>query len=201
MVGTRTLVLPYRTLSSVELTRRKTAWNLYRSIPSPVATMHTVIFEPLYSDVALPKRATEGAAGYDVYAYLKDRRVETILGSKHRYVDATASCLALEPGMRAAIPLGFRATLPTGLEAQLRLRSSSAFQKGLMMPNAPATIDPDYPQEWMVLVTNTLAETVKIQHLERIAQIVFSRFELVDWKAGTVVVSSDRIGGIGSTGR
>jgi dUTPase len=69
------------------------------------------------------------------------------------------------------------------------------------MPNAPATIDADYPDEWMVLVTNTLPEPVRIDHLERIAQIVFNRVETATWSPGRVAVSSDRTGGLGSTGR
>lgn len=91
--------------------------------------------------------------------------------------------------------------MPHGLEAQLRLRSSIAFRRGLVMPNAPATIDADYPGEWLVVVTNTLAVPVEIEHQERIAQIVFARVEAPEFRPGTVGVSTDRSGGVGSTGR
>lgn len=159
-----------------------------------------IVFHPLYADVVVPERATSGAAGYDVKAHLKGRRVQAMVGAQEVSLYASDSHLVLEPGMRAAIPLGFRAALPTGLEAQLRLRSSVAFRKGIVMPNAPATVDPDYPGEWLVLVANSLQEAIRIHHLERIAQIIFSRFETVDWVPGEVTISSDRTGGLGSTG-
>jgi dUTP pyrophosphatase len=162
---------------------------------------HPATFEALYPDVTIPVRATEGAAGYDVRAHLTGRTVQTFHGSAAGSIEVTGDRIVLDPGVRAAIPLGFRATLPRGLEAQLRLRSSIAFRRGLIMPNAPATVDSDYPGEWLILVTNTLAEPVEVEHLERIAQIVFNRVEVVDWRPGEVGVSTDRIGGLGSTGR
>ena len=109
--------------------------------------------------------------------------------------------LIIPPHTRAAVPLAFKASLPIGIEAQLRLRSSLAFRRGLIMPNAPATIDSDYPGEWLVLVSNTTPLPVTIEHGERIAQIVFNRYERVEFTAGTVGVSSERTGGVGSTGR
>ena len=160
-----------------------------------------VTFEPLYPDVVTPERATSGAAGYDVRAHLKQRTVELMVGAKSEHITIKSESLILHAGARAAIPLGFRATLPAGLEAQLRLRSSIAFRKGLIIPNAPATVDPDYPGEWVIVITNTQSESVEITHQERIGQIVFSRFETVDWKAGHVVASSDRGGRFGSTGQ
>lgn len=158
------------------------------------------VFEPLHPDVTLPARATEGSAGYDVRAHLRGRTVKLFLGTSAAEVEVEGDHLVLAPGARAAIPLGFRASFPHGLEAQLRLRSSIAFRRGLVMPNAPATIDADYPDEWMVLVTNTLAEPVRIDHLERVAQIVFNRVETAEWRTGQVGISSDRRGGLGSTG-
>jgi dUTP pyrophosphatase len=162
---------------------------------------HPAVFQPLYADVSTPTRATEGAAGYDVRAHVKGRSVEVFIGSEARLVEVAGDHLVLDPGARAAVPLGFRASIPRGIEAQLRLRSSIAFRRGLIMPNAPATVDSDYPGEWMVLVSNTLDAPVEIPHLERIAQIVFNRVETVEWSEGTVGISSDRTGGLGSTGR
>jgi dUTP pyrophosphatase len=126
--------------------------------------------------------------------------VEIVAGTKAEQITISGDRLLLQPGVRAAIPLGFRAMLPAVLEAQLRLRSSVAFRKGLMMPNAPATVDPDYPGEWVIVVMNMLSDPVEIRHLERLAQIVFARFETVGWKTGFVNVSSDRGARFGSTG-
>jgi dUTP pyrophosphatase len=75
-----------------------------------------------------------------------------------------------------------------------------AFKKGLVLPNAPGTIDADYPDEWLVMLRNDTATAVTIEHGERIAQVVLNRFAVLPWSAGTVGVSSDRTGGVGSTG-
>jgi dUTP pyrophosphatase len=163
-------------------------------------TPQTGLFEPLFEGVQVPSRATKGAAGYDVRAFLRDRNIQIVVGTKVDEVHVVDDVLVLPPGCRATIPLGFRAKLPAGIEGQLRLRSSVGFIKGLIIPNAPATIDPDYPGEWLVIVSNTLSVDVSIKHNERIAQIVFARFESVSWQFGTVGQSSDRIGGLGSTG-
>lgn len=167
----------------------------------PVSENSVVIFEPLYADVVVPERATSGAAGYDVRAHLKDRTVEIMVGTKMEHIVVSGDCLVLQPNVRAAIPLGFRAMLPTIIEAQLRLRSSIAFRKGLIMPNAPATVDPDYPGEWVIVVANMLSVPVEIKHLERLAQIVFARFERVNWRTGPVIASSNRGARFGSTGQ
>jgi dUTP pyrophosphatase len=161
-----------------------------------------IVFEPLHPDVDPPARATRGAAGYDVRAFLRGRTVRISGVGGEREVDAgTEGRLALEPGVIALVPLGFRARLPDGYEAQLRVRSSIAFRKGLVLPNAPGTIDADYPDEWLVMMKNESSSVVAIEHGERIAQVVFNRFEVLDWRAGSVGVSTDRKGGVGSTGR
>lgn len=101
----------------------------------------------------------------------------------------------------ALIPLGFRARVPEGYEAQVRPRSGASFKKGLQIPNAPGTVDADYPDEWLVPVRNATAATMRIEHGERIAQAVFQRYEVVRWQAGVVRATTDRTGGFGSTGR
>lgn len=166
------------------------------------AEIPTIVFEPLHPDVTPPTRATRGAAGYDVRAYLRDRRVRVADGGSEREVDAgSEGRLALEPGAIALVPLGFRARVPDGYEAQIRVRSSIAFRKGLVLPNAPGTIDADYPDEWLAMMKNDSSSVVIIEHGERIAQVVLNRFEILEWSTGSVGISTDRKGGVGSTGR
>ena len=98
------------------------------------------------------------------------------------------------------MPLGFRARLPDGYEAQIRIRSSVALKKGLTLPNAPGTIDADYPDEWLVMVRNSGTQRAHIEHGERIAQVVLARYAALEWRAGSVKRSTDRSGGLGSTG-
>ena len=114
---------------------------------------------------------------------------------------ATGRMFEITPGMTALIPLGFKAKLPEGFEAQLRPRSGNSFKRNLMIPNSPATIDADYPDEWMVLVRNLSAtEPLVIVHGERIAQLIVARYESPDFVEGNVSATTNRKGGLGSTG-
>jgi dUTP pyrophosphatase len=160
-----------------------------------------VVFEPLFPDVAVPVRATEHSAGHDVRAHLRGRTVRVASGGavEQRAIGEDGT-LAIAPGETALVPLGFRARLPSGYEAQMRLRSSIAFARGLVMPNAPGTIDADYPDEWLAMLRNAGDVPATIVHGERIAQVVLARYATLAWREGDVRVSSSRTGGLGSTG-
>jgi dUTP pyrophosphatase len=165
----------------------------------------TVVFEPLHPDVLPPTRATAGSAGFDLRAFLVGRRVHCSDGVSSWEVGSSQVhdgwSIELRPGTMALIPLGFRARLPDGFEAQVRPRSGASFTKGLQIPNAPGTVDADYPDEWLVPVRNATAAPMRIAHGERIAQAVFQRYEVVRWESGPVKTTTDRAGGFGSTGR
>jgi dUTP pyrophosphatase len=163
-----------------------------------------VVFEPLHPGVAPPERATRGSAGFDLRAYLIDRRVRCSDGLSVWEVETSGGggtwSIELAPGTMALIPLGFRARLPEGYEAQVRPRSGASFRKGLQIPNAPGTVDADYPDEWLVPVRNATAAAMRIEHGERIAQAVLHRYEVLSWEPGPVQATTDRSGGFGSTG-
>lgn len=162
----------------------------------------SVVFHPLHADVAKPTRQTEQSAGYDLHAYLRDQKVKLVSASSGELseIGTTDGLLKLEPGDIALVPTGFKARVPDGYEAQIRIRSSMAFRRGLVLPNAPGTIDSDYPDEWLVMVKNDSSRQVAIEHGERIAQAVLAKVEVLEWKEGMVGVSTDRKGGFGSTG-
>jgi dUTP pyrophosphatase len=82
----------------------------------------------------------------------------------------------------------------------MRLRSSIAFSRGLVMPNAPGTIDADYPDEWLAMLRNAGDAPATIAHGERIAQVVLARYATLEWREGEVAITSSRRGGLGSTG-
>jgi dUTP pyrophosphatase len=161
-----------------------------------------VIFEPLSSDVEMPIRGTEESAGYDIRAYVRGRSVQLRCSADEevRVVPVADGRLLLQPGDTALVPTGFKARVPPGFEAQVRIRSSMAFKRGLSLPNAPGTIDADYPEEWLIMVRNDSRRPVTIEHGERIAQIILSRYVVLDWEVGEVGIVTDRQGGFGSTG-
>lgn len=133
-------------------------------------------------DLPLPSRATAHAAGYDVCTAEAD--------------------LVLQPGERRAVATGLAFELPPGMEMQVRPRSGLALKFGLTIPNAPGTIDPDYRGELKVILQNGGAEPVRLARGERIAQLVFARFEAPD--LAEVAALGDTVrgaGGFGSTGR
>lgn len=164
-----------------------------------------IVIELLHEDAEAPRRATEGSAGYDLFAYLAERTVDCSDGVRRWSIEAAetngAWRVVLTAGAMALIPLGFKARLPNGYEAQIRPRSGASFKKGLGIPNAPGTVDSDFPDEWRVIVRNTTEHPLEIAHGERIAQMVLQRYEVLPFVAGQVGVSSERIGGFGSTGR
>src|SRR5690348_15308410 len=168
------------------------------------STQRAMVIELLHDDAQPPRRATEGSAGYDLFAYLAESTVECSDGVRRWSIQAEetegAWRVMLSPGAMALIPLGFKARLPNGYEAQIRPRSGASFRKGLGIPNAPGTVDSDFPDEWRVIVRNTTEQPVAIEHGERIAQMVLQRYEVLPFVAGRVGISTERVRGFGSTG-
>jgi dUTP diphosphatase len=164
-----------------------------------------IVIEALYADVVLPSQATAGSAGHDLRAYLRDRSVSVSDGVQQISRATTHAQdewgITLAPSEMALIPLGFRTRLPTGMEAQVRPRSGQAFRHALTIPNAPGTVDADYAEEWLVIVRNDAPVARRIVHGERIAQVVFARYESPAFRQDAVQRTTERAGGFGSTGR
>lgn len=108
----------------------------------------------------------------------------------------------LDPGERALLPTGFCIAIPPGYEGQVRMRSGTALLSGLILPNAPGTIDADYRGELKILVMNVSRESARIAAGERIAQLVISPVARCQWVEVRVLETSARgENGFGSTGR
>ena len=132
---------------------------------------------------AAPSYATPLSAGMDLRADL-------------------ASPLVLAPLQRTLVPTGLYISLPAGYEAQVRPRSGLAAKHGITVLNTPGTIDADYRGEIKVILVNLSNEPFEIVPGERIAQMVVSRHEHVEWEAVETLDDTDRgAGGFGSTGR
>lgn len=131
----------------------------------------------------LPEYKTAGSAGMDIRANLE-------------------SAVTLKPGERSLVSTGLFIELPEGYEAQLRPRSGLAFKKGISLPNSPATIDSDYRGEIKVALINLGNEAVEIEAGERIAQMIVSKFEQVEWEiAASLNETTRESGGFGHTGK
>jgi dUTP pyrophosphatase len=136
---------------------------------------------PTNPDLPLPERATPHAAGYDVRS--AEERV------------------TLEPGEIRLVATGLRMELPDGIECQVRPRSGLALKHGITLPNSPGTIDPDYRGELRIILQNLGREPVTLERGERIAQLVFARFEAPAIELEDVLSDTRRgSGGFGSTG-
>ncbi|MFC1662256.1 dUTP diphosphatase, partial [Gemmatimonadota bacterium] len=72
----------------------------------------------------------------------------------------------------------------------------------ITLPNSPGTIDPDYRGEVRVLLQNGGSKEVEIRRGDRIAQLVFARFEVPEVTEVEEASKTRRgEGGFGSTGR
>jgi len=110
--------------------------------------------------------------------------------------------ISLQPMERQLIPTGIFIELPPGYEAQVRPRSGLALKQGITCLNSPGTVDADYRGELKVILINLSNTEQLIQPGDRIAQMVVSRVEKVDWHPVTELnetVRSD--GGFGHTGK
>jgi dUTP pyrophosphatase len=110
--------------------------------------------------------------------------------------------ISLQPMERQLIPTGIFIELPPGYEAQVRPRSGLALKQGITCLNSPGTVDADYRGELKVILINLSYTEQLIQPGDRIAQMVVSRVEKVDWHPVTELnetVRSD--GGFGHTGK
>ena len=109
--------------------------------------------------------------------------------------------ITLSPGERKLIKTGLHIELPEGYEAQVRPRSGLAFKKGITVLNSPGTIDADYRGDIGVILINHSNQEFAVNSGDRIAQLVISKFEKVDWETSDEINSTSRgDSGFGSTG-
>ena len=108
----------------------------------------------------------------------------------------------LAPGERAVVPTGIAIALPEGYVCLAHPRSGLAAKNGISIVNAPGTIDSGYRGEIKIILINTdLAESFEIKRGDRIAQLVFQKFESARFYEVDSLPESQRgAGGFGSTG-
>ena len=146
--------------------------------------LETLNFVKLSKDAIVPKRATAGSAGMDLYACMEEN-------------------VLLKPGERALIHTGVAMGLPScDFVALIFARSGLAIKHGITLSNSVGVIDSDYRGEICVGLCNLGAEDYTISPGERIAQLAVMR---VETPMPTEVDSLDETtrgsGGFGSTGK
>ena len=133
--------------------------------------------------VTLPKYETEGSAGLDVRANIKEP-------------------IVLKSLERVLIPTGLKVAIPEGYEIQVRPRSGLAIKHGITMLNSPGTVDSDYRGELKVIAVNLSNESYTIEPNERIAQLVLNKVEQIDFIEVAELDETERVeGGFGHTGK
>ncbi len=139
-----------------------------------------------YAHVAVPRRATQEAAGYDF---------------------VTPVSVDLEPGQSVRIPTGIRVKMAAGWVLLCFPRSSMGFRYRLQLDNTVGVIDRDYyyadnEGHIMIQVTNDSREgkTLRLAAGDRFAQGIFLSFGLAEEMEGEWEPAC-RSGGFGSTGR
>lgn len=134
------------------------------------------------SNNELPSYAHVGDAGMDIRAYLEAPKT-------------------LRPMERALIPTGLFLELPDGYEVQVRPRSGLALKHGITVLNTPGTIDSKYRSEIGVILMNLSEEPFTIYPGDRIAQMVFNKFEkAILLQVNKLDEVNDRGGGFGHSG-
>ena len=141
-----------------------------------------VVRLPHAEGLALPAYASAGAAAMDLLA-------------------AIAEPVVLAPGGRAAIPTGLMVALPPAHELQIRPRSGLALNQGVLVANAPGTVDEDYRGEIKVILMNGGSEPLVVTRGMRIAQAVLAPVTRIVWREVDGLDETARgKGGFGSTG-
>jgi dUTP pyrophosphatase len=134
------------------------------------------------SNNPLPVYAHVGDAGMDLRANLTEP-------------------VTIDPFKRKLIPTGLFIQLPEGYEAQVRPRSGLALKHGLSVINTPGTIDSFYRGEIGVVLINLSNEPFVVNNGDRIAQMVFKKYENAEFiEVESLDMDNDRGGGYGHSG-
>lgn len=113
-----------------------------------------VEYQKLVDWAQLPEYETAGAVGCDLSLAIREE-------------------IVLYPNEIQSFSTGFAMKIPEGYEAQIRSRAGMT-RKGIIVANAPGTIDADHQGEIKVLLVNIGTKPIKIVPGQKIAQMVFS---------------------------
>jgi dUTP pyrophosphatase len=134
-------------------------------------------------DLPVPRYATSGSSGVDLYADV-DKEV------------------VLLPGDIKLVSAGIYISIPQGYEAEVRPRSGLALKHGISLVNTPGTIDSDYRGLVNLIMINHGKEPFTILRADRVAQMVIKEVVRADIETTEDLDDTARShGGFGHTGR
>ena len=137
------------------------------------------------SDTAvLPTRGSEKAAGWDLYADIKDE-------------------ITINPHQTEKVTTNLAITPPEGYFGAIFARSGLATKQNLAPANKVGVCDEDYTGPYIVALHNHGDTPQTIKPKERIAQLVFMPYAVVDeFEEVSELEKTERgAGGFGSTGK
>lgn len=138
---------------------------------------------PHYGNLPNITKATDGSAGFDLYAAIRDE-------------------IHIRISSWQLIPTGLAIEIPRGWVAKIVPRSGLAFNNGITILNTPGIIDSDYRGEIKVNLVNNTTSKFKVQPGMRIAQMLIERSPDVKLEFVEELTETVRgAGGFGSTGK
>ncbi len=145
--------------------------------------MGNIAVKKLSPKAILPTYGSLEAAGADLYACLDEP-------------------VSIAPGDTAWIPTGVALEVPKGCAGLIYARSSLGVKRGLAPANKVGVIDSDYRGEIRVVLLNHGKEVQRIEHGERVAQLVITPVLTPAYVEVDELDATDRgAGGFGSTGK
>lgn len=140
-------------------------------------------FKKLNEKAIIPEYKTSGSAGFDLQVLL-DNEKEII-----------------KKGEIKLFKTGLAMSLPNGYEAQVRSRSGLSLKNGIIVLNAPGTVDSDYRGEIGIIAMNCGNEDFVVENGMRLAQMIISKYEKAEIEVVDNLDETERnSGGFGSTG-
>jgi len=149
---------------------------------------------PLRPDSKKPERATDGSAGYDVFA-------SRVLNTKTKEVIGELP-VTINPGESVLIGIGIAFEVgPACYASEMGPRSNFEPKLGIRLGGAPGTIDPDFRGESTVFLINESQKPFTVEKHMRVAQLVFRKVETPAWERVEKLSETKRDkGSLGSTG-
>lgn len=140
-------------------------------------------FKKLDERAIIPEYKTPGSAGFDLQVLINSEKE------------------ILKKGEIKLFKTGLAMALPNGYEAQVRSRSGISLKNGIIVLNAPGTVDSDYRGEVGIIVMNCGSEDFVVENGMRLAQMIIAKYEKADIEVVDNLDETERnSGGFGSTG-